>query len=270
MGLFALSDLHVDHPANWEALEALPARPQDDLILAGDIAEHLPTFERAIDEAATKFRTVYWVPGNHELWTVPKREPALRGAERYKRLVEICRARGVRTPEDPYDRVGAASLRICPLFVLYDYSFSPDGMNPEEARAWAKEQGIVCTDEHLLHPDPYPSREAWCRARIEATERRLDELGAAEKTILINHFPLHRQTLTIPLVPRFSPWCGTRKTEDWHLRFRAHVVVTGHLHVPMTHWVDGIRFEEVSVGYPRDWDPSKGLASRLRQILPEP
>ncbi len=26
--------------------------------------------------------------------------------------------------------------------------------------------GVVCTDEHLLAPDPYPDRAAWCAARI--------------------------------------------------------------------------------------------------------
>jgi hypothetical protein len=32
--------------------------------------------------------------------------------------------------------------------------------------------------------------------------------------------------------------------------------------------VDGIRFEEVSLGYPRQWQPALGLAAYLRQILP--
>ncbi|MYU48090.1 hypothetical protein GTV15_15710, partial [Streptomyces sp. SID7803] len=26
----------------------------------------------------------------------------------------------------------------------------------------------------------------------------------------------------------------------------------GHLHIPRTTWYDGVRFEEVSVGYPRE------------------
>ncbi len=56
---------------------------------------------------------------------------------------------------------------IVPLFVLYDYTFRPDGTTTkEEALALAYETGIVCSDEAVLYPDPYPSREAWCHARV--------------------------------------------------------------------------------------------------------
>jgi hypothetical protein len=47
----------------------------------------------------------------------------------------------------------------------------------QEALALAYESGVVCTDEVLLHPDPHASRDAWCEARVTATERRLAELG---------------------------------------------------------------------------------------------
>ena len=42
-----------------------------------------------------------WVPGNHELWTVP-RATGRRGVARYEELVALCRRRGVLTPEDPF------------------------------------------------------------------------------------------------------------------------------------------------------------------------
>jgi hypothetical protein len=31
------------------------------------------------------------------------------------------------------------------------------------------------------------------------------------------------------------------------------VAVYGHLHIPRTARYDGVRFEEVSLGYPREW-----------------
>jgi hypothetical protein len=46
--------------------------------------------------------------------------------------------------------------------------------------------------------------------------------------------------------------------------------VHGHLHVRATHFRDGVRFEEVSLGYPRDWSVRHGVAPYLRQILPSP
>jgi hypothetical protein len=55
----------------------------------------------------------------------------------------------------------------------------------------------------------------------------------------------------LPLVPRFGIWGGTLRTRDWHCRFRASVVVYGHLHIRCTREIDDVRFEEVSLGYPR-------------------
>ncbi|WP_428669704.1 hypothetical protein [Roseibium sp.] len=51
------------------------------------------------------------------------------------------------------------------------------------------------------------------------------------------------------------------------MRFNASVVVSGHLHTRRTDWRDGARFEEVSLGYPRQWDQQKGMAFYLRSIL---
>ena len=72
----------------------------------------------------------------------------------------------------------------------------------------------------------------------------------------------------LPLVPRFSIWCGTTRTEDWHTRFRARAVVFGHLHIPRTFYEDGVAFEEVSLGYPRQW--ANRRRDPIRQIWPRP
>jgi 3',5'-cyclic AMP phosphodiesterase CpdA len=269
MRLLALSDLHVNHAANLAALAALPDHPDDTLILAGDVADRVDDVARALDLLGPKFRQLLWVPGNHELWTV---EPnGLRGEARYRALVDVCRVRGVLTPEDPFAPWPTGDGRkvvLCPLFLLYDYTFAPDG--PDTAVAWAAEDGIRCVDEQLLHPDPYPSRAAWCAARVAHSEARLAAIPADTQTILIAHWPLRRDLVRLFRIPRFIPWCGTLATEDWHVRYRADCVVTGHLHMRATDWRDGVRFEEVSLGTPRHWTPERGAAAYLRQILPAP
>ena len=67
-----------------------------------------------------------------------------------------------------------------------------------------------------------------------------------------------------------ATFTGTRETEDWHVRYRAEVVVTGHLHMRATDWRHGVRFEEVALGYPRHWNQDKGFAAYIREILPGP
>lgn len=279
MELHAISDLHVGFKENREALRGLPARPDDWLILCGDIADTPEQLAWALDLLGRKFGRLLWVPGNHELWALPRATPS-RGEARYAELVELCRRRGVLTPEDPFPvwtGEGGPHL-LAPLFLLYDYSFRPDDVPIEEAVAWAQEENVMCADEVLLHPEPYPSIGAWCAARCRDAEQRLEEALAAHPglpTVLIAHFPLKQRLALLPRIPRFMVWCGTRRTEDWHLRYRAAVVVSGHLHIPSTRSVDGVRFEEVSLGYPEQWrarEAHRGwrLEDHLRRVLPKP
>ncbi|MDS1269624.1 metallophosphoesterase [Lipingzhangella sp. LS1_29] len=270
--LLAISDLHISHPANREVLAQLrPWTPQDWLIVAGDVAEHAADVTRALETLRERFATVIWVPGNHELWTHRADPLQLRGEERYLYLVEACRALGVITPEDPYPVWTGPDGPVCvaPLFLLYDYTFlAPGTSTPEESLAQAYATGIVCTDEAMLHPDPYPTRAAWCAARLDGTEARLEQAAAQLPTVLVNHWPLVRAPTQVLRYPEFAQWCGTEHTADWHVRFRARAAVYGHLHIPRTTVHDEVPFHEVSVGYPREWQP-RGGPSGLRRILPE-
>ncbi|GLW99278.1 metallophosphoesterase [Microtetraspora sp. NBRC 16547] len=262
----------MSHSRNKEVVEGLrPSSPGDWLLVAGDVAELLDDFAWAMRLLSGRFSTVVWAPGNHELWTHPTDNATHRGVARYEALVEICRSLGVLTPEDPYpvwDGPGGP-VAVAPLFLLYDYTFLPEGVpSSAEALALAYETGVVCTDEMLLHPDPYPTREAWCHARLKETEKRLEDRPDGLPTVLVNHYPLVREPTRILRYPGFALWCGTESTADWHLRFQAAAVVYGHLHIPRTTWHDGVRFEEVSLGYPREWERRGTTPGRLRRILP--
>ncbi|MFF9622548.1 metallophosphoesterase family protein [Streptomyces griseosporeus] len=272
--LLAISDLHIGYPENRALVEQLrPGTDDDWLLVAGDVSENVADIRWALKTLASRFRQVVWVPGNHELWTHPRDPVTLRGVERYEHLVQVCRDLGVLTPEDPYpvwDGPGGP-VAVAPLFLLYDYSFLPQGCaTKEEGLAYAHGTGIVCNDEFLLHPDPYPSREEWCRARVAETERRLSALPEDLPTVLVNHYPLDRHPTDVLWHPEFAMWCGTRLTADWHRRFRVAAMVYGHLHIPRTTHHEGVRFEEVSVGYPREWRKRSTPPGRPRRILPVP
>jgi len=273
MKVWAISDLHLGHQANRDALAALPSFGRDWVILGGDVGESEEHLELALTSFSRRFARVLWVPGNHELWTVKSRdrtEP--RGQAKYDRLVALCRRHGALTPEDPYPLwlgEGGPHL-IAPLFALYDYSFRPAEVPAEGAVAWAEETGLLCTDEVMLHPEPHASTPAWCAARCALTERRLGELDPRVPLVLVNHYPLDERLLKLVFIPRFSIWCGTRRTADWHTRYHVDTVIYGHMHRRATEWLDGVRFEEVSLGYPRDWSQEAGMAAYLHQVLPAP
>jgi 3',5'-cyclic AMP phosphodiesterase CpdA len=272
MKLYAVSDLHLGYEENRRVLAQIVARPNDWLILGGDVGETIAHLELALRVLTPRFRQIVWTPGNHDLWTLPGEVHGRCGRDKYDQLVQLCRSFGVLTPEDPYATAwfGGRLVRIAPLFLLYDYSFRPSDVPLERALDWARETNVECVDEHLLHPDPYASRIEWCHARCDETEPRLAAGGDDLPTVLINHFPLLESLARLPRIPRFSLWCGTRRTADWHRRFGTEVVVYGHLHIRSTKHVDGVRFEEVSLGYPRQWTGYSPAESCVREILPGP
>ena len=274
--LLATSDLHVMHTGNREVVERIrPAADGDWLIVAGDVADTVAPLRRTLRLLRERFAKVIWTPGNHELWTTPGDPVQLTGVARYEHLVEVCRELDVVTPEDPYpvwDGAGGPAV-VVPLFLLYDYSWRLPGLDRAAALAHARETHVVATDEHLLHPDPFPDRAAWCHDRVRRTLARLtgpaSELPAGLPVVFASHWPLHRGPTRMLRFPQFAQWCGTELTEDWHLRFPVAAAVYGHLHIPLTLEFDGVRFEEVSLGYPREWRRRPGSPPYpVRRVLP--
>jgi 3',5'-cyclic AMP phosphodiesterase CpdA len=268
-GLYAVSDLHVSYAANRAVVDWL--RPESDgdwLIVAGDVGEIFADVERTLRQLRARWGTVIWAPGNHELWTVPSDPVPLRGEARYRALIDMCRDEGVLTPMDEYAVWTApdGSVAVAPLFLLYDYTFRIPGVRTKtESLKRAYDAGVICTDEALLHPDPWPDRESWCADRVATTERRLAAVEAP--TVLVSHWPLDRRPTDVLWHPEFAQWCGTVRTAGWHTRFRAVVAVYGHLHIPRTTTYEGVRFEEVSLGYPREWRRRGDVPQPMRRIL---
>ena len=87
---------------------------------------------------------------------------------------------------------------------------------------------------------------------MTATQARLDALDGP--TVLVSHWPLISRAVGGAAAPGLRPL--VRDHADGRLAPRATTVtaaVYGHLHIPRTTYHDGVRFEEVSVGYPREW-----------------
>jgi len=269
MKLLAISDLHLGYEVNRQALEQMTPHLEDWIIVAGDIGARPEHLDLALRVLTARFARVFWVPGNHDLWSPTEMPDATRGQARYDELVAACRALGVVTPEDPYEEwPDEPGTFIVPMFLLYDYSFRPPEIVLEDAVAWARETGVRCADERMLDPSPWPSKAAWCHARCALTQARLETLPGHASTVLVNHWPLRYDLARPPRIPRFSVWCGTHLTETWGRHYRARAVVSGHLHFRTTMSRQGVRYEEVSLGYPREWRQERGLDGYLREILP--
>jgi 3',5'-cyclic AMP phosphodiesterase CpdA len=102
---------------------------------------------------------------------------------------------------------------------------------------------------------------------VAEAQRRLDTYDSDIPFVLVNHWPLVREPTAVLHYPEFAQWCGTELTADWHTRYRTAAVVYGHLHIPRSTVYAGVPFEEVSLGYPREWR-RRGLPETLaRPIL---
>ncbi len=192
-------------PGNKPVTESLhPSSPDDWLIVAGDVAERTDEIRWSLDLLRRRFAKVIWVPGNHELWTTTRDPVQIFGRARYDYLVNMCDEMGVVTPEHPFpvwtERGGPAT--IVPMFLLYDYSFLPQGATTKaEGLAIARDRNVVATDEFLLSHEPYPTREAWCRERLACTRARLEQLDWMTPTVLVNHFPMVREPCDALVLP---------------------------------------------------------------------
>jgi predicted phosphodiesterase len=269
MSLYAISDLHLANTVNQKALLELPDYGNDWLILAGDIGELEEHLTFALSVLKSKFSKIIWTPGNHDLWTFLQNGHRFNGVEKYNRLVSICRENDVVTPEDEYPLYNNQNRNyyLVPMLTLYDYSFKPNDVKRGKELDWALESGVICADEELLNPYPYRSVSDWCHARCLYTEKRLMALPDDVPLIVINHYPLLKEIGRIFTYPRFSIWCGTTLTEEWINRFNIQVVIYGHLHIRSSKIINGVRHEEVSLGYSRDWNQNADLLNYLRKIV---
>ena len=74
-----------------------PCWIQDTLIVAGDISDDLPTLERTLESLTAIFGTVFFVPGNHDLWCEIRGERLSSSFDKLEKVLAICSRLGVRT-----------------------------------------------------------------------------------------------------------------------------------------------------------------------------
>lgn len=138
--IFAVSDLHVDFPANMHWVQSVDAQrhQQDLLIVAGDVSDDLERLKYALGTLRERFNRVFFVPGNHELWL--RQCGSSHSVEKFHRVVELCRRLEVTTQPQRIETAGSSSaVWVVPLLSWYvtpeegsDSLFLPKpGENPD-------------------------------------------------------------------------------------------------------------------------------------------
>jgi predicted phosphodiesterase len=238
MRILALSDLHVDFPENRLAVERLAEAAAGDevLIVAGDIADRCAVVAATLRRLRAAFRHVFYVPGNHELWV---RDEPWTSLDKFHALRELCARLDVHTQPA---KVGG--VWIVPLFSWYQASFDVDDRG--DRRSLSGWRDFYC-----------------CRWPVAVDEVAEFFLGLNEAVlrpydgpvISFSHFLPRRDLLPSAERLRFKglPKVAGCAALDAHIRqLKARVHVFGHSHIGCDRLIDGVRYVQQPLRYPRE------------------
>ena len=237
MKVWATSDLHIDYDENKKWFYQLsPIQYLDDfLIIAGDISDDLLETESLFQQLSTKFKKVFFLPGNHDLWI--HQSDALDSFEKFRKVLDLASKCGIET--EVFDN---PEVRIIPLYSWYDFSFG----HPSKliARAWKDFRkcdwgswGLeaVTTFFHQYNQPLLPASKV--------------------STISFSHF-LPFTSMFPSDIPDFVralfPVFGSKSLWQQIKEIKPDIHIYGHSHLNRSFQKEGICFLNNAYGYPKE------------------
>lgn len=239
MRVFALSDIHVDYDVNakWVAALSRADYRHDVLILAGDVTDTLSLLGWTLETFASRFRSVLFVPGNHDLWVI-REEREKDSLQKFDDVRDVAIASGASM--EPFFEDGVS---IVPLLSWYDYSF---GQPSAELRS------IWMDYRACRWPAGFTEQDV--TAHFAAINDRQSALVGGT-VITCSHF-LPRIDLMPDFIPAAQrvvyPVLGTTRLERQLRRLNPSIHVYGHSHVNRQITIDGVSYINNAFGYPSE------------------
>ena len=267
MAIFAWSDLHTDYAKSLERIAQLSQQDyrDDSILLAGDISHQVSTVEATLRLFTRRFRNVFFVPGNHDLWLY--KNDFADSLKKLDALRSACDECGVfMSPQQVADGEGA--VQIVPMLSWYrrpehgddSLHISKVGEDPT-LRMWM--------DNYRIHwPEPLHEGVMADYFVQQNTQQLLrSPLQQDLPVVSMSHFLPHRNlmfhdkpltaiTAPIPGDPypafNFSSVAGSTAILQQVQTLRPQVHVYGHQHRNRWRKVDGIWFVSHCLGYPEE------------------
>jgi len=261
MQVYAISDVHTDFRDNFAQLEQLSRLDYgaDALVVAGDVSHEPEVLRRTFHLFLQRFRHVFFVPGNHELWT--RNGEGTNSIQKFEAVLRLCESMGVHTGPEV---IGSDGDRVCvvPLFSWYtrpgEGSDSLYRERPIEAPAES-----VWADDYLVK---WPRTAGFRPVQyfLELNASRVSAQYPADR-ISFSHF-LPRQELmfaaageahyTAPDPARalfnFSAVAGSTLIDQQVRQLGSRVHVYGHQHRNRRRCYDGVWYVSNCLGYPEE------------------
>lgn len=265
MRIFAISDIHADYRENRRWLHDLSMVDfaRDALIVAGDISHERRLLDEVLQVLVERFSTVFFVPGNHDLWL--RDGTSADSLAKLRDVLAACAAHGVLTSPR---RLGAAGdldpVWVVPLFSWYDRPedagaslYVPKAGEDPTLSMWADSWEIRWPEGEAVRP---------AQRFLEMNEARVDEARLGP-VITFSHF-LPRPELMYPTaaelidterpladpVPsfNFSRVAGTLDLDDQLRRAGSLIHIYGHQHRNRRWFFDGVLYISHGLAYPRE------------------
>lgn len=239
MRLYTVSDLHVDYAENLEWARSLDVEDYSDdrLILAGDITDDLELLGSVLDGFVACFKSVHFVPGNHELWV--DRGDYSCSLQKFEAVLDLCRSLGVHVDAFHDDK-----LSLLPLFSWYDFSFGEPGTYLQ--RAWRDFRACVWP----AHLSDVRELSEYFLNRNEINLQTRNEL-----VVSFSHF-LPRIDVMPSRIPekrrKVYPVLGSDRLGKQLQQLKPDIHIYGHSHVNQHIELDGTTYINNAFAYPRE------------------
>ncbi|KAL3512964.1 hypothetical protein ACH5RR_025681 [Cinchona calisaya] len=259
--VFVVSDLHTDYSENMTWVRGLSRERHrnDVLLVAGDVAETYNNFVLTMSLLKDTFEHVFYVPGNHDLWCRHDDHSCFDSLQKLEKLLDACQRIGVETKPVILDGLG-----IIPLISWYHESFDRE-MDVTGFHIPPLE--MACKDFHACKwPDGLTNDENSLALYFDAMNDKNKGLvkeikSVCSQIISFSHF-LPRQELCPEKRMLFYPKLPKIIGSDF-LESRIRSIhgtkgsvsachVFGHTHFCWDALLDGIRYVQAPLAYPRE------------------
>ena len=235
--VFALSDIHVDYDVNVQWVRNLSRADYrgDILILAGDVTHKLSQLASCLNELATRFAKVLFVPGNHDVWVLGE-APERTSLQKFDDVVAVVEGNGASM--QPHWQ---GDVLFAPLLSWYDYSFGEPSADLYS----------IWMDFHACRwPVGFGPKDV--ASYLMDRNEQLPAPGAA-KVITFSHFLPRIDLIPAHVSSRhrlLDPVLGSTRLDQQLRQLGSSIHVYGHSHINRRIGIDGVTYINNALGYP--------------------
>jgi hypothetical protein len=257
------------------------------LILAGDVCHDLDRLQDTLRTLRSAFQEVFFVPGNHDLWVVGETSKAITSTDKTDQILEICASLGVHTSPAIVNNTLIIPFQSWydDTLDIYEKAFPRKKSCASAINAPAEDDSFVdemwqdyrnCRWPDHLHDNrtakythASDTSEPIINHFLKMNELRLDEflrkgpdLSQCTGCVTFSHFVPRADLMPERSKLPFNLYkvAGSSKIDNQIRDFKSrllpenipHTHVFGHTHIPSNEVREGIRYQQMPLGYPRE------------------